>query len=134
MPNYIYYYEKGEKAKQVMEQIRDFYFGKGERIDSFEKFQNYTSLFTDWVWAVGAQHAIRLHSAHSPVYPYYYSYKGEFQLGKVLLAVKGNWHPIAELLLMSLKEKFNYYVFGQDPVHYGACHGKIIYRVLRLKS
>lgn len=74
MPNYLFYYEKGTKTdNNARDQIRDFYFGKGERIDAYEKYQNYANLFTDWLFASGAEEAIKLHAAHSPVYPYYYT-------------------------------------------------------------
>jgi carboxylesterase type B len=124
MPNFIFYsVDEGKSMDSDMEKIRDFYFGKGERIDTPAKLENYTNLMTDWVWAVGAKEVINLQSQFSPVYAYYYTYNGKFALSNFILALKGKYPAIVEVSVFLLTKWINENIFNVKTPVLGPCHG-----------
>jgi len=123
MPNFIFYSTEGRQIDSDMSKIREFYFGKGERIDTAAKMENYTNLMTDWVWGVGLEDAIKLQSEFSPVYAYYYTYNGQFTLSNIILALKGKYPAIVELSWYFLSKWVNENIFNVKTPHFGPCHG-----------
>jgi len=124
VPPFMFYKTLGPEAHPDMKEIKDFYFGKNKKIeDDPEKFQHYVGFLTDWVWGVGCQESVRHHAKHSPTYAYFYKYKGEFQLGKVLMTISGEPYPAIAFMWSALKEAFSKHVLRQEPIHHGAGHG-----------
>ena len=100
------FYDQGDAThkSELMRKVRDFYFGKEERIDTIEKFENYTNLFSDWVWHLGLSDSIRFHSQYSSeVYAYYFAYQGEISFTTFLMTLKGKYWAVVEVLIYVVK-------------------------------
>jgi len=106
-PNFIFY-RQGDAAHKTefMTKVRDFYFGKGQRIDSIDKFANYTNLITDYLWALGLSDSIRHQAQFSPVYPSYFTSEGVFSATSLLMSIKGKYWPIVEALMYAVNSYF----------------------------
>lgn len=82
-------------SKIVLEKIKNYYFGDGEiQNHTWDKFDNWTDILGDTYFTIGHHKTIRelqtqMETNNNPIYIYYYSYKAQFSLGEVLLALKG---------------------------------------------
>ncbi len=109
----------GEPRQEAMDQITKFYIDSTENIGNMEKFENLTDLFTDRIFIHGTHEAVKVQVQHSPVYLYYYTYKGTFSLTNLMLAIKGKLSPTIEFLYFFGTRWLQYKLFGVEPHHYG---------------
>ena len=116
-PNFLYY----EPNAETSQRIRDFYFGK----DHMDKFANHTALQGDRHFYVGVAKAIELHTKEAPAYIYYYTYPGEFTLSNILLAIRGKYPVMMELIGHFLSTWVKKTLFGINPPRYGICHADV---------
>jgi hypothetical protein len=78
------------------------------------------------MWAVRVHNDAKAQSAFSSVYTYYYSYKGDFTMTRLLLALQGKYPVIVEFLMHSLSEWFQTKVLGNEIHHHGKCRYFIV--------
>jgi len=88
-------------------------------MDSEEKFQNWTNIFTDAGFGAPTELGIRMQSQHAPVYAYHYSYKGQFSLTDLLLAISKKYPVILEYLYYRVHKLLEEKLFGIPSHHYG---------------
>jgi hypothetical protein len=80
---------------------------------------NCSSYLLDYIWLLPLREAVSAQSEFSPVYTYYYSYKGEFTLTRVLLALQGKYPIAVEFLIHKISEWFEKTILGKEIVHHG---------------
>ncbi|CAL8105116.1 unnamed protein product [Orchesella dallaii] len=82
--------------KELTREITEYYFGHDPAVDFNWAFQNFTNLFSDRLYNTATHIAIQEHSKSSPVYPYYYNYRGKFSFSNLLL-LTGQLPPIVDI-------------------------------------
>lgn len=114
---------------EALAKIKDHYIKNGDLNleDPLRHMTNLTNLFGDWVWKVGFHNGATSHAKwitpSNPLFIYYYTYEGEFGLDQLLITIKGDYHPIIEILLGKLKNWYSSTFLGEKVPRYGACHG-----------
>jgi carboxylesterase type B len=116
-PNFLYY----ENDEPTSQKIRDFYFGKNfeKTNNGIDKLDSYTALIGDRHFFVGVAEAIEFHAKEAPTYIYFYTYAGEFSLANILLAIRGRFPIIVELVSHFLSTWVKKTLFGINPPRYG---------------
>lgn len=82
------------------EKIRQFYFGDYTSVrhpDPFETLDNYTTMISDRGFNYDAHHGALNQSKHSPVYLYYYTYRGEWSAVNYFKEIRGAWPRLVEV-------------------------------------
>ncbi|CAL8090404.1 unnamed protein product [Orchesella dallaii] len=106
----------------VLSQLREYYYLEEPNADSLDELRNFTNMFTDRFWLTDLHRAVKYQSKLAPVYLYYYTYSGEFTLTDFVLALKGEHHPLVEILAMTLKNLVKKYLFWETLPNFGICH------------
>lgn len=90
---------------EVTHKMKKHYLGENKDVDlehPEKQVQAFTDVASEFVWFLAFDEAINLHRKHvteeSVIYLYYYNYEGEFSLDALLLAIKGKFHPLIEIL------------------------------------
>lgn len=108
----------------VPDQVKDFYLnGKFDHENPLNQMTELTKMISDWVWGFGFHNAVSSHSKHvspsTPLFLYHYEYLGEFSLDQLLLALRGEYHPIIEILWMKISNYVKSNILGQTIPRYG---------------
>lgn len=103
----------------VISRLRDYYFLSTSKAESLSDFKNYTSMFTDRFWLMDLHKAVTYQTKLAPVYLYYYTYQTEFTLTDIVLAMKGELHPLLELIGLTLKNMVRKYIFWENLPNFG---------------
>ncbi|CAL8100204.1 unnamed protein product [Orchesella dallaii] len=109
------------------EKIRNFYFGNNAdpalvAENPFEALDNYTTMISDRGFNHDAHHGARIQSKYSPVYMYYYSYRGEWSAVNYFKEVRGAWPRLVEVAWAIAAAWVRKNILGQPLTNYGASH------------
>ncbi|ODN00458.1 Venom carboxylesterase-6 [Orchesella cincta] len=109
------------------EKIRLFYFGATSNETSvtenpFEALDNYTTMISDRGFNKDAHHGARIQSKHSPVFMYYYTYRGEWSAVNYFKEVRGAWPRLVEVAWAIAAAWVRKNILGQPLTNYGASH------------
>ncbi|ODN06566.1 Venom carboxylesterase-6 [Orchesella cincta] len=116
--------------KELTSQITEYYFGPNPALDFNWAFQNFTNLFSDRLYNTATHIAIQEHSKSSPVYAYYYNYRGKFSFSNLLL-LTGQLPPIVDIGI-SLTRNFIRRISRLPKNNLGVCHGDEILMLFNL--
>lgn len=112
-------------SHEVLQKLKDFYIedGLSFELTSFHEFENITNMFSDRFWNVDFHNGINSLLKHStpisPLYLYYYTYNSEFSLTDIVLALKGDFHPVAEVLGSKIRTWFSTTFLGEEVPRFG---------------
>jgi hypothetical protein len=85
--------------------------------------QQFTDLFSDWIWNLGFHNAALGHLAaatvNSPIFLYYYDHPGQFSLGELVTAIGGQFHPVVEILRTKGSNWFKTAILRKKLPNYG---------------
>jgi len=107
---------------EILQKINDFYFGGtiNPRPEFIGDLRNMTNMFTDRFWNMGFHNGVRAQLHHSnQLYLYYYTYAGEFTLTDVLVALKGESHPLIEIFGHLLSSWVQRVLFQEELPRFG---------------
>jgi carboxylesterase type B len=107
------------------EKIREKYFGSHTAFrhpDPFETLDNYTTMISDRGFNYDAHHGVLLQSKYSPVYVYYYTYRGEWSAVTYFKEIRGAWPRLVEVAWALAATWVRKKIFGQPLPTYGASH------------
>jgi hypothetical protein len=111
----------------VLQKINRFYFGEGiiPIPALLGDIANMTKMFTDRFWNMGFHNGVKAQLNHSShLYLYYYSYQGEFTLTDFLVALKGESHPIVEVVVHLLTNWFKKVFYNEELPKFGMSSSK----------
>ena len=78
------------------------------------------------MWFVPSHNSAKIQSKFSNVYLYYFSYPREQSLANFILAMKGKYPVMLEIIYSVLSSWVKQNVFGITLPHHGVCHGKYL--------
>ncbi|ODM98280.1 Venom carboxylesterase-6 [Orchesella cincta] len=131
----ILLYEKNDNASH---KIRDKYFKNVTDLSSFSSLQNHVEMYNDRIFYVDLHHGALLQCKISPVYLYYYSYRGEWSTSNYFLGMKGNLPRYMEASWVVLTDSNTWYhslfnnFFGRKLHNYGAAHSDSLALLFRM--
>jgi len=133
------FFPEGGVSKVQGQEIMKHYLPGGEVSldDPLSQLPAFTHLISDWVWNLGFHKTIHAHAKDPqgpPMFIYYYTYEGEFSLDAMLMSVKGDYHPILEILWMKLDTWIKKDILGHVIPRYGPCHGDELALLFELKE
>ena len=110
----------GDPPTEIMSKIKDFYFGPNSELNSRSQIDNFTNLGSDLTFSFGVYSSIELQSHFGPVYPYYYSFRGENSVMDLLMDLHYKLPPVIELAMFAIKKVVTKNILGwESPHNYG---------------
>lgn len=118
-------YLQDDVEPKLLQNLRDYYFNGNMDLSSHANWRILANMFSDRFWNVGFHNAVKTHIQHStePTYLYYYTYRSKFTLTDMVVALKGEYHPILEILRMKISNWFKESILGQQLPYHGCSHG-----------
>jgi hypothetical protein len=91
----------------------------GQKLDPLENLESYTNLISDRGFFRDTHHGAKAQSQHSPVYLYYYSYRGEWSVVNFFPEVSGTFSRQIEVTWSLLLGWVSKNVLGMKVPNYG---------------
>ncbi|OXA51774.1 esterase E4 [Folsomia candida] len=126
--------------EETAEKVRHFYFGDDDsslvpanvssntdlitkiNMNPLERLDSYTNMISDRGFFYDAHHGASMQSIHSPVYLYYYSYRGKWSVVNFFPEISGTFNRQLEVTWSLLTTWVAANVFGRQLPNYGASH------------
>lgn len=117
LPRLLYF--EDDTNRTVLNQLREYYDLPDPKIESLDDFKNWTSLFTDRFWLTDIHRTLTLQAKLSPIFVYYFTYPTQFTFTEIVMALKGEYHPLVEIMGMTVKNLVRKYILGETLPSFG---------------
>lgn len=111
--------------EEISNKIREFYFGNVSTEINKTNLRKLITFVTDRSFMEGLHHTLNLHKGQHPVYPYLYSYRGQFSFGRIMLGMTFNVPIMVDFLYSQSKRWVKTKVFRREEEHFGTTHGMV---------
>jgi carboxylesterase type B len=108
---------------EIAQKIREFYFGNVSTEINEKNLPTLVEFMTDRTFNEGLSHALKLHKGQHPIYPYLYSYQGQFSFGRIMMNMNFNVPVVLDFLISQGKRFVRTKIFRKPDLYNSTTHG-----------